>query len=477
MVTLSNNNFYLFGAVSLVVVLWSLIRNKEWQQVSAATLMPALKLYAIFAIPAVALSLIASCGGLIPMETAAYVGVGALVACVLGQLGLSPFLRSIILLAGGVLLTAKLPSADPVGTQVPAVLSGVLAWKAIENFSKKQDSTFEDVLPLFIWLTGCYWLESAGQAGKDHNREALVLGVLSTGIFLRWIQSFIMYDDRNWFKRMLLAASGGLSTLIIVNKLMLAPELATIASLAGAAFFLIYIFEAMEKNEDGAETIARTAKRLIFIGIFTLLATRLFGMLGLLVLAAAIPVATKPGVAQVAAVFFTSRVLIQAFVYQFNPNVTGVNITHSYTSAAMYAAFFLVIMASLLLRNATERWLVTAAFIAVSILLPIGSNYFLHAEPTSSLLVSTLVTSIMFAIFAPALYSQEVPEHENIILLPAIMASTAALTNGLIPMGNEATSDAKLHVLIGVAVFLAAAWAAKHFITSKPQTAQPAEAP
>ena len=59
-------------------------------------------------------------------------------------------------------------------------------------------------------------------------------------------------------------------------------------------------------------------------------------MVGLLVLAPTTMVALRPNVAIFAGLFWTVRVLLQAFVVQYNPNVTGINLMHSYTSAALY---------------------------------------------------------------------------------------------------------------------------------------------
>lgn len=476
MVDLSSSLLLLFGAVSLVVILWSLLKEKEWQQVTISNLLPSSKPFVVLSIPLIAASLIASSGGLVPMETVLYLLGGLLGPFVLSRIGLTPHLRSIVLLALGVLLTSRLP-ADNFGIPVVASISGLLLYKVVDNLSGEGESSLEDILPVFVWLTGTYWLETAGLSGKADNRDGLILGVLTAGIFLRWVQSFILYDDRNWFKRLLLSLTGGGATLIIINKLLLATEIDKIAALAGAGFFMTYIFQAMEGGEGGMETVARTAKRLILIGIFTLLATRLFGMLGLLVIAAPIIVATKPGVAHIASMFFASRVLLQSFIFQFNPNVTGVNITHAYTTAALFAGFFLVVMLSLLLKNIRERWVMTLIFAAAAIALPPAANFFLHAEPTASLLVSSLVAAVMFVIFSPALYGADLPKHETIILLPAGMTAFAALSNALIPLGNEATSDAKLYVLIVAAVIFAVAWAAKRYITSRPQPQQPAEAP
>ncbi len=81
------------------------------------------------------------------------------------------------------------------------------------------------------------------------------------------------------------AASGGLFLLIVINKLLISPKIATIAALGGAAYFLAYLLEWLTPAEDENGEMLKGLKSLVFVGIFTLLATRLFGMLGLCLVA------------------------------------------------------------------------------------------------------------------------------------------------------------------------------------------------
>ena len=91
---------------------------------------------------------------------------------------------------------------------------------------------------------------------------------------------------------------------------------------------------------------SRGIKNILLVGICTLVASRLFGMEGLLILAAATVVAPIPGSALIAGLFWSSRALLQSYVSQFNPNVTGVNLMHNYASAALYAGFLVIILAA-----------------------------------------------------------------------------------------------------------------------------------
>src|SRR6185369_9754581 len=97
--------------------------------------------------------------------------------------------------------------------------------------------------------------------------------------------------------------------------------------------------------------LVNALKQLIVIGIFTLLASRLFGTVGVLVMAATTLVAIRGGVAQIAALFWITKTFAHAFTEQFNPNVTGINLTHPYSAAGLYAGFLIVVFASVLFRD------------------------------------------------------------------------------------------------------------------------------
>ncbi len=162
-----------------------------------------------------------------------------------------------------------------------------------------------------------------------------------------------------------------------------------------------------------------------------------------------------PGSALIAGLFWSSRALLQSYVSQFNPNVTGVNLMHNYASAALYAGFLVIILASVLIKDQHDRKILSGGLIAALIVLAAGSNYFLHAEPTGSLLISLSVLAILVAYLAPVLFPGRAADQENLILLPALATTTALLTSGYIEHGNDATNQQRMIALCVVAALVA----------------------
>lgn len=453
MVALPANMLILFGAVLALVFGYTFFRSKVYTELTPNLLASGLKPLAIVVGSLSGLVVIASLAKLVPIESAAYLAGGAVLPYLLSQISLRPVLRSVLLLVAAVALSQIIaPATGPAA--IVATLTGLLAWKLTENLTVNNDSTLEDIVPAFIYLVGALWFSVSGIPQVLIN-NSIVLAAVVVGIFLRWVEHPLVGNDPYWWRRILVGLSGALFILIIINKIVIAPSLATISALAGAAYFLAYIFEKMDLGGDDQRELLKGFKALIFVGIFTLLASRLFGMLGLLVLAAGMTVARRNGVAQVVAVFLVSRVLLQAFITQFNPNVTGINITHAYANAALYAGFLAMFVMSASFKAQENRKLLPVLLIGVGVSLPVVCNFFMHAEPTGALLASALVGAVLLSVFAPGAYDIALPKHENLVLMAPLMMTVAYMTNELLPLGNEATSALKTSIItwaLGIAV-------------------------
>ncbi|MBC7997417.1 MAG: hypothetical protein IAF58_05720 [Leptolyngbya sp.] len=453
MIALPANILILFGAVLAIVFGYTFIRSKVHTELTPNQLSQGLKPLLIVVSSLSGLVIAASFAKLVPIESAAYLAGGAILPYILSQISLRPVLRSVLLLVAAVALTQIVAPVSGAAAIV-AALTGLLAWKLTENLTLNAESTLEDIVPAFIYLVGALWISVSG-AQQALINNSVVLAAVVVGIFLRWVEHPLVGNDPYWWRRILVGLSGGLFILIIVNKIIVAPSLATISALAGAAYFLAYIFEKMDLGGEDQRELLKGFKALIFVGIFTLLASRLFGMIGLLVLAAGMTVARRNGVAQVVAIFLVSRVLLQAFITQFNPNVTGINITHTYANAAMYAGFLAMFVLSASFKAQENRKLLPVLLIGIGVALPVVSNFFLHAEPVGALLASGLVAAVLLAVFASGAYDVELPKHENLILMAPLMMTVGYMTNELLPLGNEATSGLKTTIIssaLGLAV-------------------------
>jgi hypothetical protein len=263
-----------------------------------------------------------------------------------------------------------------------------------------------------------------------------------------------MFDDKLYVKRLVLALSAGLFMLIILTKVLLLPNLTGYAVLSGAGFAYAYFFQPLDQPDGQLPDFSRMFSFLVVTGMLTLIACRLFGTAGLFVLAPVAMVSIGSNLAVYAALYWVGRGLIQAYTYQFNPNVTGINLTHAYANAALYAGMLLVIVVCVCLKSKQQRWLSAAAVLLFATGVPLVSNYILHEEPTGSLLLSAVMAAILMVAAYPVMFKEPIGQQGNLLLVPLQMAVFALLGNELIALGNAADSSLRITVLAVMAVLV-----------------------
>lgn len=470
MATLSTNTLILFfGTAALVFTCWFVL-GKQWSELSAKTLAPSLKAAVFVLLPFLALFGLAQLGSLTIASSVLYFAPAMLVPFILSRLNFLPFERSILMLAMFVGTCMVLPAGSE--PAIAAMIAGLFVWKISDNLLLPEKSTLEDLLPSLIWLITVYWSHVGGGTIDGTIQESVVLGTIVVSMFLRWVQRpLFAKGDKVYLKRIVLALTGGLSVLCVITKVVGAATLPKIAAIAGAGFIFAYLLQTTDDKEEDATV--KGLKQLIYIGIITLVASRLFGMLGVLVLAGTMLVATKSGTAHIAGMFWVIKALIQTFVAQYNPNVTGVNLTHSYTSAALYAGFLLVVVLSVFIRDSKEKRWLTLLLLGSAVALPVGSNYFVHPEPTSGMLIAASVAAILMCAMSSALYQRAVEGHENLILIPGVMAASALLSHELLELGQTSTAHDRLVAIGALAVLIVILGIVNHFIFNDPKKSQP----
>jgi hypothetical protein len=444
MATLSTGVLGVFSAAALIAFLAPFFSEKVAGRLSWQLKWLDVKRYALVLLPFVLLFGAGQHFGFDAANALRFFAIGAAVPFVLARLGFPARLLGILLLLLSVLLSATVEMS---GMPQVALMAGLVVWKLSERLWLKDDSTLEDVLPPLFWLGGIYWINNASPAEQIIPRQGLLLGALSVCLLMRAVQGPFLKEDRLYVKRIAFATAGGLLLLIYITKVMVLVGRDSLAVLVGAGIFLMHLFEAIEGKQDARLSAPEAVKSLILIGIFTVLASRLLGTFGWIILAPAALVATRSGAAMFAGLFWIVRAMLQTYIYQFNPNVTGVNIMHPYVGAALYAGLGGVLLMSVFLREERGRSLTVAVALAAATLLPMSSNYFLHAEPTCSLLASSVVAAVLMSVVGPVIYRKEIAQHDTLLLLPAMMITVATLTNQLIPLGNEATNSARLQLL------------------------------
>jgi len=170
----------------------------------------------------------------------------------------------------------------------------------------------------------------------------------------------------------------------------------------------------------------------------------------------------------VAALFLLGRVMLQAFLSQYSANVTGINITHPYASAALYVGFAIMLLLPAGLNVLQSKMqgnevlaesesstlqsnfnpLASVLLGGTSLLVAGLANFFLHGEATASLLLALLVSGLgvsFFAAFNDA-QSRVIPMFATLLTLAGVLA-----TPEILDWGNSAEKAQKL-VVLGIAL-------------------------
>jgi hypothetical protein len=442
--TLSTGILVFFAVVSVLSVALSIIRDKWLKELSFRVPLPLFKQFALFLL---ALGAMMALRGLFTDNAwtcELLFAAGALVPFVLKRFGVPSGPLGVILLLLVVGQTKFFP-VPQTAANFSATMLGLGFYKILENIIFGLENSFDDVLPAFIWLVGAQ-LDSVKGV-----RENILLACLTIPILLRVLQAPYLSEDKSFIKRILLTAVGGLALLLLLTKVFLLPKMATLAGLFAAGLLFTYMFEPVGQSEE--KQVIDPVRLLVLIGILTLGAMRLFGTFGLLVLASTTMVSSVSEGAVLAGMFFISRAIVQPFITQYNPNVTGVNLMHGYTSAALYGGMVIILLLSVALRDVENRWLAAAILLLACTILPPGLIYFLHEEPTCSFLIAATVAAVSIASLVPIFFKrQETSAQKNLILVPTVMITTSLLCGELVERGNQATATSRGQLALLIAV-------------------------
>jgi hypothetical protein len=468
---LSQSILILFGVSAAFAFIFPLVRDGVLKQLSGQGLVKSIIPFVIAMLPFAAVFGFASYLQINVAVTGSAFAGAALLTFLLARIGLPPALRGILLLAAGVALTSFLPGDNQVAGTAAASL-GLLAAKLLDNLLFAAESTYEDAVIPLSWLGGDLYLQM--QTGGDANlHENMLLGIISVCLLLRVFQRPFMTDDRWLVKRLVLSATGGLAALLVMTKLLLQTEVWNLALLVGAAIFCSYLFQNVDLEGENKVSASTGIQQLLVIGVLTLVAARFFGTYGYVMLIPAAIVPFRGGIAQYLGMFFLSRVLVQGFVSTYNDNVTGINLTHPYAGAAQYAGFIVVAILFVLLRELTDRRARAALFLLCGALIPMGAEFYLHAEPTSSLLVAATVAGVILAALGPGLTRSDVPFGFGNLLLATSMMSVAGITyGGLIEAGVNANNETRLGILGGFIALSVVGAAVAWFISRRGNAAK-----
>lgn len=386
-------------------------------------------------------------------HTVLFASGGFLGSWVLSCLNFSAGLAGIPLLLAGYWIAGM--NTDPLQAQMPliAYTLGLLIAKTLTPSSK-----LSDLLLPAIFCVGSYWITLSSPEGWVVTYQTLLILALSIVLIVRGLQALPIIPANPWLRGTFVTVVTGLAAWLGIQNLLFQPGLPHWAWLFAGGSLLGFLFG---ENENATEPrpVLQGAIQLVLVGIAALIASRLFGTVGWLVLAAMVLANPKASrIAGVVSLFFIGRALLQGFIYQFNPNVTGINITHPYASAALYGGVAaMLILPAFLNLNATQpekgdsRSIQELAVpVALGLFTAGLSNYFLHAEATGSLLTALLTAGLGVSLLGR--FSAQ-SKRAYPLLLSLLVTSGSLLANELIDIGNNAEKPEKLWVLGGALVF------------------------
>lgn len=469
----------LFAISAVLGFFLRFVKDGNYKQLTFKPVIERLGTFGLVILPFIGLLVAAQQFGVAAGATLPYFAGAAVLSFVLGGLGIPSYLRGILLLSASVALTALGPSANSMIT-LSSTLCGLLAAKLSENIGFTTDSNFDDVLPPAIWLSTVIWFNNVSGDAKPEIRAAVILGILAVSQFMRFVQGpfvrvGVAADDRIFLKRVVLSITAGLAVLCVLVKMLNLVDLQYLALLCGGGYFFTYMYKDLQGEDRYSLTSQQAIRMLILIALLTLVATRFYGMFGLLALAPTALVAPLSSAALFPAMFFLGRVLVQIFVQNFNQNVTGINLTHAWAGAAQFGGFILAVVLMLLFKERMNRKILLALTLGACIVTPVLSNFILHSEPTCSLFLSMLVAGSILAVVAPSLQNSRPNGSENMMLMTPLMVSSGILTNGLLEAGNSATIAVKTTVLsYGIVFVLVLMFVCWFFFRSKNQPQPPA---
>jgi peptidoglycan/LPS O-acetylase OafA/YrhL len=229
------------------------------------------------------------------------------------------------------------------------------------------------------------------------------------------------------------------------------------AVLIGAGFAFSYALDGQGVKpgttaEDGSLDLIRNV---LIIGIITLIATRLYGNLGLIVVGATASVSFFRQAPAVAALFIAARSLEQAFDVNYVANVTGINLMHPYVTAAQYFGFFTILALVLLLKEGRGRNFETVAVTSVAVIGPALINYFLHAEASASYMVALTVAGVLVAILGQKFFYEQENLCASLMLIATQSSAIGLLTAEVIEIGNSTSNPERLKIVYCLAGVMA----------------------
>lgn len=160
-----------------------------------------------------------------------------------------------------------------------------------------------------------------------------------------------------------------------------------------------------------------------------LLSNRLFGMVGVTLTGIGLSTlllaqGRAPLLAGILVSGFAGRAFLQLFLDRTYLNQYGVDLTHTYTSFGLIAAFFVPFVLAALRRSFAPTGILLGIEALAILVLPALMGYFIHVDPLASYLAGLLVTLYVLGILA----EEGLTTYRFAPLMPPLLVSASAVS-------------------------------------------------
>jgi len=249
------------AALLVLMLVWFLIREKEWQLLSLEEVPKYLRLALAATLIFGVLNLLGNLLGVThqPHSATLFFFVIVTLETFLSAIQLQPLTRGILLLALCMGMNAVI-SPEQISAAAFAGLIGLVSGKLIELGTATFPTRSEDVILPGLWLCRNLGAAIFPVGMLTPSDETLVLTALATALFLRWVQPPFLKVDNLFVKRLGFALTGATTMCVAIIKGLSSQPL-VLSIVFGSALAGAYWLEEIDDTSKRQDELNRSLKR------------------------------------------------------------------------------------------------------------------------------------------------------------------------------------------------------------------------
>lgn len=313
------------------------------------------------------------------------------------------------------------------------------------------------ILQVWLWMAASTWgirLAEITSLKPEGWSEILPLGLSTLTLVGGTIPDLLSRESKRLTRGVGVGVTAILGVTLVRNWLQQDNFYALLFALGGVGSLILAELEANldHPRRNSSSLVWQSIFTLSLVGGLALLALRLGGSYGSALIGLGL-LTCFGSWGSLAALFLAGRPMIQSLLYEFDLNLSGINITHAYTYAALYLGMASVVVGMSLswVYAPTAPVLIQVGLSASSIVLTGLVAYFLHLEPLASFLLSGMMAALILAALSPLFLPKAKPWFGLQGLLWGMLGICTSLTMPeLIPLGEESSRLERVGVLSGI---------------------------